>query len=212
MAQQPKVVDYASLTSYLVDIFDRSTDTDFTNRTDIFIGLAEDTWTPSLLSRKMEATASLTTASDGTVALPADFYRMRSLGGPINGAGTNLPMIGPTAQFGLYPIATGDGSTNVQLMNDTLITVPANAGLVLTLDYWAMFVGLSASNTTNWIITNYPTLYLFSAMAQAAFWLEDYDKAQSLNGLASDYADTITSKLGQDYYQNTDLVLDSPTP
>lgn len=206
-----QVVDYASLVSYVVDIFDRSADTAFTGRIDTFIGLAEDTWTPTILNRRMETSATLTTASDGTVALPTDFYRLRSFGGQINGSGTNLPMIGPTANFGMFPINTGSGSQNAQIIGNTLVTSPPNGAISLTIDYWAQFVGLSSGNTTNWIILHYPTLYLYSVMAQAALWLQD-PRFGSIQGLADDALDKINDKLGIEYYQNTDLSLDGPTP
>lgn len=35
---------------------------------------------------------------------------------------------------------------------------------------------LSVSNTTNWLLTNYPQVYLAAAMVQAARWLQDPDQ------------------------------------
>lgn len=207
-----QVTDWATLTSYITDVFDRSSDTAFTGRIDTFIGLAEDTWTPTLLNRRMETTATLVTGSDGTVALPADFYRLRSFGGSINAVNTNVPMIGPAAQFGLYPVDTTGSTQFAKIVGSTITTIPPNASLSLTLDYWALFVGLSASNTTNWIMTNYSTLYLYSTMAQAWLWLNKFDAAQAFDTKAQEVLDDITDKLGIDYYFNTDVVLDSPTP
>lgn len=206
-----QVADYASLVSYITDLYDRASDTAFTGRIDTFIGLAEDSWTPTLQNRRMEATTTLTTASDGSVALPSDFYRLRALYGSVNGIQTNIPMIGPVAEQGIYPVSTGDPVSYARLMGSTLYVVPEQVQAV-TLDYWQQFVGLSASNTTNWIITNFSSLYLYSVMAQAELWLQNWSNAASLDTKADSVLDGINDKFGQDYYNNTDLVLDTPTP
>lgn len=204
-------VDYLTLTEYVVSVFDRSADTAFTDQRDAFIGLAEDSWTPQLLSRRMEATTTLTTATDGSIALPADFYRYRALYALINGVNTNLPMVGPTAEQGLYPISTGDTANFAKIVGNTLYVIPEQA-MGVTLDYWQKFVGLSGSNTTNWIILNHPTLYVYAMMAQACLFLQDWQTAAAFDAKAQAVLDTIMDKFGLDYYQNTDLVLDSPTP
>jgi hypothetical protein len=159
----------------------------------------------------MEATTVLTTASDGSIALPADFYRLRSLSGVINGVNTNLPMVGPVAEQGLYPITTGDTPNFAKIVGSTLYVIPEQAATV-TLDYWQQFVGLSSGNTTNWIILIHPTLYMYSVMAQAAMFLQDWGNAANFDAKAANVLDQINAKLGQDYFNNTDLVLDGPTP
>lgn len=208
-----QIIDYASLVSAVVDYDDRSTDSAFMGRIDTFIGLAEDEWMPGLQSRFMEETATLTTATDGSIALPADFYRVRALYGSVNGLQTNLPMIGPVAEQGLYPDGPADGDTPnfARIMGSTLYVVPEQVQTV-TLDYWAQFVGLSATNTTNWIILNHPTLYFYSVMAQAYLWLKDFQTAQTWGTLAENQYDQINGNFARDYYNNTDLVLDTSTP
>lgn len=195
----------------MIDYHERAGDTRFTSQMDTFIGLAEDQWTPTLLAREMELTTTLTTIADGSVALPADFYRLRALYGTINGAQTNIPMTGPVAEQGLYPVTTGDQVTNARIMGDTLYLYPAQVQTV-TLDYWAQFVGLSSINTTNWIILKHPTLYFYTVNAQACLWMKDFDEAGRWGQMSAQQLDDITAKLGQDYYFNTDLVLDTPTP
>lgn len=207
-----QINDYASLVSAVSDYPDRAGDTAFTGRIDSFIGLAEDSWTPMLLNRAMEVSVQLTTASDGSVSLPSDFYRYRALYGTINGAQTNLPMVSPVAEQGLYPIVTGDTPLFAKIVGSTLYVIPENQVLTVTLDYWAQPLGLTSINTTNWIILTHPTLYFYAVMAQACLWMQDFAQASSWGTLAQNTLDQITDKFGPEYYQNTDLVLDTPTP
>lgn len=206
------IFDYASLVSAVLDYQDRASDTAFSARVDTFIGLAEDEWTPTLMSRQMETTASLTTASDGSVPLPADFYRYRALYATINGVQTNLPMVSPVAEQGLFPIPTSPTSQYAKIIGSTLYLIPENVVQTVTLDYWSKPVGLSGSNTTNWVIINHPTLYFYSVMEQGCYWLKDFDEASNWRGLKDVQLDEITGKLGLEYYMNTDVVLDVPTP
>lgn len=206
-----QIVDYASLKSYVTDTLDRSGDSAFVAQLDAFIGLAEDSWTPTLLSRRMEATADLTTADDGSVDLPADFYKMRALSA-VFGINVNLPMISPVAEPGLYPLPSNGTPARFAKIVGTKLYVLPEQPITVTLDYWAKFVGLSSGMPTNWIILNHPTLYLYSTMAQAYFWLQDMTNAANLEAKAQATLDNINSSFAREYYSNTDLVLDTPTP
>jgi hypothetical protein len=206
-----QINDYASLVSAVADYYDRASDTAFMGRMDTFIGLAEDSWTPTLINRRMEVSVPLTTAADGTVALPDDFIRLRGQFGAINGVNTNLPQVGPVAAQGLYPIPSGLTPKFGQIVGNTLSVLPGQVQ-TFTLDYWAKPTGLSGSTATNWIILTAPTLYFYSTMSQASLWLKAFDEASSWDSLADIQLDAICNKFGLDYYSNTDLVLDTPTP
>jgi len=206
-----QVVDHDSLVAYITALFDRVDDTVFTGQIDTFIGLAEDTWTPMLLNRQMEATATLTTDSTGLVALPADYYRPRSVSGIINGANTYLPPLGPTANAGLYPASTTDTPNYWQIVGNNFYLVPGQVATI-TLDYWAKFVGLSASNQTNWIMDNHPTLYVMSVTAQGHLFNNDFANAASFDAKATAILQQITDYFALDYYNTSEVVIDTVTP
>lgn len=213
MTQAAKVADYASLTQYLIDTLDRANDPVFVSHTDQMIALAEDEWTPSLLQlRQMETTATLTTDVNGLAAYPVDFYRVRGSNGQVNAAATYLSPIGPNAVSGLYPISTGDGVAYVQMTGAGIQTQPPSSGFVFTLDYWAKFVGLSAVNTTNWIILNNPSLYQFGVLAQGALFNGDLQSAQAYQQKADSIVSNITDYSALDFYMNAEVVLDTVTP
>ena len=137
------VTDYATLKSFINDVVDRAGDTDFTAQNDTFIGLAEASFSPKLLSRRMETTTTLTTASTGAVALPSDYFRARALYATVNGVSINLPLITPQQEQILYPVATGLSPAYAKIVGSTLTIFPAAAQDV-TLDYLQRFTGLSS--------------------------------------------------------------------
>jgi hypothetical protein len=62
--------------------------------------------------------------------------------------------------------------------DDTVYTSIGTNFYVLTgtdyvLDYVAKFTGLSADSDTNWLLTNYPDVYLYGMLKHAAIWMQD---------------------------------------
>lgn len=161
----------------------------------------------------MEATVTLTSASDGTgsVALPADFYRMRALTGLVNGSNIDIPPIGPRAAANLYPDGVTDFVVYHRIMNGTLFVVPAQVQ-TMTLDYYAKLLGLSSANPSNWLIKLQPTLYMAATMAQAAIWLTNDAALQRFGSLAQNIQQQLTDNFGLDMYNNAEVVLDTVTP
>ena len=203
------VTTYATLNTYINALFDRATDTTFTAQNDTFIGLAEAAFSPKLLSRRMETTASLTVTS-GSASLPSDFFRARTAYATISNVRVDLPFITPAQEMALYPIDTGDAVYS-KIVGSTYYTVPSD-DLTVTLDYLARFTGLSSGNTTNWIITYHPNLYVDAVAAQAARWIQDTEKAVMYERSWRDIQDQITDNYAIEYFNNTELTLDSPTP
>lgn len=211
MATSP-IIDYSSLTAYLINAFERTNDSAFTGATDQFIAGAESSFTPQIISRFSETTATLTTDSAGNVPLPADFYRLRGITSTINGVNTYLPPLGPNAVPGNYPISTGDPTSNFYISGSTIHTVPGMDAQDLVLDYYAKFTPLSASNPTNWIIISNPTLYQFASMAQAAAFLQDWSSAAALDAKAKSILTEVTDYFALDYTMSSEVNLDTVTP
>lgn len=137
------------------------------NRTDLtatipdFIRLAESEFNRVLRTVEMEATTSLTVTS-GAVAVPADFLGVRSL----YIANATLDYITPGE-------ALEDASTGVPayytIIEGQFIFRPSQS-TTATLYYSQSIPALTVSNTTNWLMTKHPDLYLFATLAQAEFY------------------------------------------
>lgn len=211
MATLP-ITDYSTLVAYITAAFDRAGDTVFTGAIDQFIASAESGFTPQLLARPSETIATLTTDTGGKVNLPADFYRIRSVSATINGVNTLLPPIGPGGVPGLYPITTGDPTTNYLISGTVLYSVPATASLDIVMDYWATFAPITALNTTNWLLTKHSTLYQFGAMEQAAIFNQDWANAAQFGARTKAVLTEITDYLALDYFMSAQTILDTVTP
>jgi hypothetical protein len=145
-------LNYNDLTALVVDnIEDGDVDT---AQAQIFIAQAEDTLQRDLLDRnrggsaiprQMLARLSDTTATDGTLTLPADYFQARSVavdGTPSRYAAPERVAAGQSG-FGEAPVV---------------------------LDYYQQLPPLSASNPTNWLSDVAYTLYLWGACLQFVPW------------------------------------------
>lgn len=84
---------------------------------------------------------------------------------------------------GTFKIASVPTTTTFTYTTTTAPTASPATGTIayivnnLELDYFYKWTGLDSTNTTNVIMTNYPDLYLFACLYQAAVWIESIDLA-----------------------------------
>jgi hypothetical protein len=160
--------------------------TNFSHRTDIsdviddFIDLAEDKIDTDLKLRTNELRATATATVDTRfIALPDRFYKMRSL--TINKQsdatdeteGDVTMCIYKTPQAMTEAVRTTTGrpqyfTTTAQLEFER----PFDYAYTLEMSYFSNLVPLSASNTTNDVLTNFPTLYFYGCM----LFLSEFEK------------------------------------
>jgi hypothetical protein len=58
-----------------------------------------------------------------------------------------------------------------------------SASYDIDLAYWAKPPALSVSNTSNWVLVNYPDLYLYGAVSRGYAYLQDEGRAANTKGL-----------------------------
>jgi len=124
------------------------------------------------------ATADATTEYTG---LPSDFLEIRS-------AHLNTSPKTQLRAMALSEIRSRRlGSTTGQpevfaITGDEILLAPAPDGTYeIELDYYA-FTELSDSNTTNWLLTNYPDIYLWSGRLEGASYVGNERKIVEANG------------------------------
>ena len=163
----------------------KSTIADYLNRADLtavlpsFVTLAEAKFNRELRTRDMLVQAQ-ETSSNQYVSLPTDFLQHYSLA--LDAASAQPPMdyIGPQEAKVLKAQNRTASTTYYYTVIDSAFEIvpPPNADLDLDLVYYAKIPALSDSNTTNWLLTKSPDLYLYSALLEAAPYLKDDDRAQ----------------------------------
>ena len=163
----------------------KSTIADYLNRADLtavlpsFVTLAESKFNRELRTRDM-LTRVQTTSDDEYVSLPTDFLQHYSL--ELDAASAQPPMdyIGPQeAKVLNAQNRTASTTYYYTVIDGAFEIIPApGSDLDLRMVYYAKIPALSDSNTTNWLLTKSPDLYLYSALLEAAPYLKDDDRVQ----------------------------------
>jgi hypothetical protein len=168
-----------------------------------FITLAENEFNRTLRTIEMEATTSLTIAS-GSVAVPADFLGVRSL----YVANTILDYITPGE-------ALEDDSTGspifYTIVDGTFKFRPAESGTA-TLYYYQAIPALTSGNTTNWLMTKHPDLYLFATLAQAEFYGWNDARLPLVKARTEEILEQINGGTAKERYGGRRLVAQSRVP
>ena len=154
------------------------------NRTDLtatqtpdFIRLFESRANRLLRMPQMEATAT-NVGAVAAVALPTDYLQLRTV------KIATKPLKGYSPQEVLSVYATGTAAagggtpTGYSVEGTTLILAPApSASVTVEIDYFKSIPALTTTNTTNWLLTNYPDAYLAGTLAVAYAFLRDDNAA-----------------------------------
>ena len=149
------------------------------NRTDLasyipdFIALAEERIYRNLRVKAMETALSETIAS-GVIAVPSDYIELKSAyvdGSPA----CFLERASVEDIYTKYPDRSAEGKpAYIAREGSNFIFGPyPDSAYTIKGIYYARLAALSATNTTNWLTTNAPSLVLFGALCEAAPFLKD---------------------------------------
>jgi hypothetical protein len=153
---------------------------DLTTSIPDFITIFEAVANRTLRVRQMETSTSLTTSS-GSVALPSDYIDWRS----VTWAGSSsreLGYVSPTIARARFNTSTQGTSTWFTIEGGNFKTFPPDDSTAVTFRYYQKIPALSDSNTTNWLLTAYPDLYLFGCLVEANAFIINADAAALWKG------------------------------
>ena len=183
-----KITSYSGLKTEIQNVLNR---TDLANDVDLFIQGAEDRIRGDDRLRRIQYRGTYNASADGN-DLPADFAKLDS-----------LYHDGPTYYGPIVIVGAGELS-NQKARLGTATGVPQYGALVDGKIYWAPvpdatyalkmvyyrdIVPLSDSNTTNWVLDEYPHLYLYAALSEAEGFLKHWER--------SDYWDAKFERLAE---------------
>jgi len=156
-------LDYDTLGSTVGDYLDRS-DLDA-----IIPTFIEAKFRRSLRHWRMEKRATADTiAGERQVSLPTDFVEMRSL--KRNSSPVVVLEILPPQVINSY--AESQGSPNYfSVVGDELHLDPVPDAVYELEMYYYAFSALSDTNTTNWLLTYYPDIYIYGTLLEAEAYL-----------------------------------------
>lgn len=172
------ITDYASLQTAVLNWLNRSGDADATTRVVEWISLAEDELKASLATmplRQGEANDTAFAVSSEYITLPTGMLKVR--GFVLNGLPPQpLDYASPNV-IDRYVLVTGTvGKPKFYAtQGNQFRMIPApDSAYTATLNYQAL-APLSVSNTTNWLLTAHPKIYLCATLAEADRYYRDAD-------------------------------------
>jgi hypothetical protein len=151
-----------------------------------FIRLAEARMQLDLDTRQLDKVTTLTTVSGtNTVALPSDFNQARALSMISGGVTIVLDAMPPALLIQRWGSYTSSMPRSYSIRGSDLLLGPTpNGNYDITLEYLATIPGLSVTNTTNDILTNYPDAYLHCCLIYAGQYTRD---AEIISGMENLY-------------------------
>tara|TARA_R110000803_G_scaffold23517_3_gene57647 strand:+ start:4696 stop:5328 length:633 start_codon:yes stop_codon:yes gene_type:complete len=185
---------YTELQATVTDFLRRDGDTALVAAIPDLIVLAEAQFNRDIRHRRMETTDDLTlTGALQTVALPTDYIEARAVvlqTSPLR----IMSYVTPVQLDTNWSSGTSGVPTEYTIIgaNMKVGQIP-DSGYTVELTYYQQIPDL-ATNSTNWLLTNHPDMYLYGALLQAApyigdderipVWASFYDRARE--GLKDD--------------------------
>lgn len=175
------ISNYSELKSALGDWLNRS---DLTSVIPTFISLAEAQMERVLRTRQMIVRANATIDTKYG-AVPGDFLEVKSF--KLTSTSPPQPL-----QFETMDALDNKDATNTSTGKPLYFSVVGNqfrvhpspdSNYTAELTYYAQLSKLSDSNTTNWLLTDSPDVYLYGALIQAAPYLQDDARINVWSGL-----------------------------
>ena len=168
------ITSWATLNTEVANQLNR---TDLTNDIPFFIQLAEFRIYRELRVRQME-TALSSTISSGVIALPTGFRELKYAyvdGTPV----VKLERKDAEWIYYNYPTRAASGKPMFIAREATNFIFGPYPDSTYTIKgvYYKQLDLLSASNTSNWLITDAPDLIYFGALCEAKPWLGDDERA-----------------------------------
>lgn len=162
------ITDYSSLKTAITDWSHRS---DLSSYMDDFIKSAEQRIATDLRVRELETSTS-GTLSGITLALPSDFASLRRLT-----IATQVKYepesVGANGLRRFYDSSNGLPTYYAIVGSNIEFNRTPDSEYAYELDYYKKPTALTASNTTNDIITTYPNIYLYACLIEAGYFAKN---------------------------------------
>ena len=187
------ITNYTELKASVADWLNRA---DLTSVIPDFITLAEARFNRTIRTRDMIKRQQTTTTNE-FVPVPLDWLETYQLELPPDSTGQPYPplqYIGPN-EAAVLQAKNITGNVRYYTTVDGLFElIPKPQGtdsVTLTCAYYAKIPALSDTQTTNWLLTKAPDLYLYTALANAAPYLNNDERVGTWASLASTAADEL---------------------
>jgi hypothetical protein len=163
------ILNYADLVSEVSAYAVRE---DVTARISTFAQMFEALASKRLRTLEMEKSLALT-VTNGVAALPSDFQEWRRVTWDTGERKVNLSYVVPTRFAKSYPFSPTDVPNMFTIETQQVKLMPLATGAV-EFDYFGGIPSLEA-NSTNWLLTKAPEIYLYGVLAEAFGFTRNFD-------------------------------------
>jgi hypothetical protein len=168
--------NYTDLQASVTNWLRRDGDTTLVATAPDLIVLAEAQFNRDIRHRRMETTATLTfTAASDLLALPTDYIETRTAVVQTNPL-TLMTFVSQSQLATNWPLGSSGIPTEYTVVGSNLkVGQTPDSAYDVELTYMQKIPDL-ATNSTNWLMTNHPDMYLYGALLQAAPFLSDDER------------------------------------
>jgi hypothetical protein len=160
---------YAELKQAIIN-WSKRQDNDVSSVLDDFIDLAEaDIW-QRLRIREMETRSTANTTATRFYSLPTGYQEMRRIKLDRSDKDVTLEFETP---FNLKIIESSGTPKNYTITSQIELDRVPDATYTIEYQYYASLTALSNSNTTNAVLTRFPTVYLYACLFHYGQWAQD---------------------------------------
>jgi hypothetical protein len=173
-----------------------------------FIVLTEKDFNSKLRIRKMISSNSSFTIDAEEVDIPTGFLQVRDFFIVNGGVKYALKYITPAQMDQIKGGSTTGQPNTYTILGDKFRFAPApSSSYTATLNFYKEFDPLSDSNTTNYILTNHPAIYLYGSLYHAANFLGGVEPArlQQWQGMYTTALERLERNDREDQYGNAPL-------
>jgi hypothetical protein len=180
------LANYSDLKASLLVHSKSEGDPDVVNALDDFIKLTEEYMflnadDPLRIRSMLTTTTSATSTSDRFQTLPTGYLAPRRYDITISNERIQLQY--ETPDFMTIRSSAGTPSAYT-ITNQIEFDATSDVAYTTNFLHYAKLTGLSSSNTTNDVITNHPSIYLYGGLFQIYTYLEDVENIAKYQGLA----------------------------
>lgn len=175
--------------------------TDLTSRIPEFISMAESRIANEVRVRNQH-TRSTATASTQYVAMPSDFLEIKDI--HINSDPVQpLTYLSPKALSEKFPSSTTGKPRFYTIQGDEFELKPIpSTDYTLEISYIKRYAAFSADADTNWLLTNYPNIYLYASLIESAPFLYDNEGLSTYTQLYKDAVNQLAMSENKAKYGN----------
>lgn len=201
---------YANLQASIASWVNRD---DLTSVIPDFIALAESDMNATLRTRQNTAYATVTFAATGLAPLPDGFRAVKTIR-LSDSPNYDLESVSLDRISELLAYNRESGNPEAFAVDgDSLRAYPTPSTDVDALcHYFRTIPALSDANTSNWVLTNYPQVYLYGAICHAHAYMDDTEEEQKFRAKFEDAMRRVNAEGQSLYGDSATMLMEATTP